>query len=59
MFGRKKPEMREGVHVFAAKPNDSKIVFGTVTGVDDTQIGVNGLEINPIGLKNKIGRAHV
>ena len=55
-FGRKKPEMKEGVHVFAIKPNGeyNNIIFGTVTGVDGDKIGVNGLEINPVGLKNKI-----
>ena len=48
--------MKEGVHVFATKPNgdSNNLIFGTVTGVDGTQIGVNGLEINPVGLKNKI-----
>lgn len=48
--------MKEGVHVFATKPNGeySNIVFGTVTGVDGNKIGVNGLEINPVGLKNKV-----
>ncbi|HET6517292.1 MAG TPA: hypothetical protein VFG25_03615 [Nitrosopumilaceae archaeon] len=56
MFGRKKPQMKEGVHVFATKPNGeySNIIFGTVTGVDGNKIGVNGLEINPVGLKNKV-----
>lgn len=48
--------MKEGVHVFATKPNGeySNIIFGTVTGVDGNKIGVNGLEINPVGLKNKV-----
>ena len=52
----KKPEMKEGIHVFAPKQNGdfNNIVFGTVTGVDGDKIGVNGLEINPVGLKNKL-----
>jgi len=55
MFG-KKPEMKEGVHVFSSKPNGkfNDIIFGTITGVDGNKIGVNGLRINPVGLKNKI-----
>lgn len=55
MFG-KKPQFKEGVHVFATKPNGefNNIIFGTVTGVDGNKIGVNGLEINPVGLKNKV-----
>lgn len=48
--------MKEGVHVFATKPNGefNNIIFGVVTGVDGDKIGVNGLEINPVGLKNKV-----
>ena len=48
--------MKEGVNVFATKPNGeyNNIIFGTVTGVDGNKIGVNGLEINPVGLKNKV-----
>lgn len=48
--------MKEGAHVFATKQNGeySNIIFGTVTGVDGNKIGVNGLEINPVGLKNKV-----
>lgn len=54
MFGRK-PKVKEGVQVFATKPNGeySNFIFGVVTGVDGDKIGVNGLEINPVGLKNK------
>jgi len=55
MFGGK-PKMEEGVCVFARKPNGDfdNIVFGVVTGVEGNKIGVNGLEINPVGLKNKL-----
>jgi len=52
----KKPTMEEGVHIFCSKPNGdfNDIIFGTVTGIDGNKIGVNGLRINPVGLKNKI-----
>jgi hypothetical protein len=55
VFSRK-PQYKEGVQVFATKPNgdSNNIIFGVVTGVDGNQIGVNGLEINPVGLKNKV-----
>ena len=52
----KKPNMKEGVYIFSPKPNGEfkNIVFGVVTGVDGNKIGVNGLIIDPVGLKNKI-----
>jgi len=55
VFGHK-PKMKEGICVFARKPNGDfdNIVFGVVTGVEGNKIGVNGLEINPVGLKNKL-----
>jgi hypothetical protein len=55
VFG-KKPQMKEGSHVFATKPNGdfNNIIFGAVTGVEGDKIGVNGLEINLVGLKNKV-----
>ncbi len=55
VFG-KKPKIEEGVCVFARKPNGDfdNIVFGVVTGVDGNKIGVTGLEVNPVGLKNKL-----
>ena len=56
MFGKKKPTFKEGVHVFARKPDGeySNFVFGIITGVDGTKIGVNGFIVDPIGLKNKV-----
>jgi hypothetical protein len=56
MFGREKKGLKEGDFVFARRPDGeySKIIFGAVTGVDGQKIGVNGIIINPIGLKNKI-----
>ncbi len=51
MFG-KKPQMKEGAPIFATKPNGdfNNIIFGIVTGVEGDKIGVNGLEINLVGL---------
>ena len=48
--------LKEGDFVFA-KQSDGKynnIIYGAVTGVDGNKIGVNGIIINPVGLKNKI-----
>ena len=55
MFGRK-PELKEGVYVFSVKPNGEykDYIFGIVTGVEGRQVGVNGVIINPVGLKNKV-----
>jgi len=52
----KKPVMKEGICVFARKKNGdfNNIVFGVVTGVDGKKIGINGMEVNPVGLKNKL-----
>lgn len=56
MFGRKKKEIEEGSFVFASKPDGQyrNVIFGMVTGVDGTKIGVSGLIVNPAGLKNKV-----
>jgi len=62
MFGKKKG-LKEGDHIFARKPDGKyqQFIFGTVTGVDSTKIGVNGVIVNPVGLKNKVeqGKAGV
>lgn len=57
MFGRKK-ELKEGDYVFAPRPDGEyqNIVFGIVTGIDGSKIGVSGLIINPVGLKNKVSQ---
>ena len=54
MFGKKKG-LREGDYVFSSKQDGDfkNIIFGTVTGIEGNKIGVNGLIINPVGLKNK------
>ncbi|MEK6870519.1 MAG: hypothetical protein AABX09_03175, partial [Thermoproteota archaeon] len=57
MFERK-PALREGVHVFSTKKNGEfyDFIFGVVTGVDGRKVGINGVIVNPVGLKNKISQ---
>ena len=56
MFGLGKKGLKEGDFVFARQPDGeyNKIIFGAVTGVQGKKIGVNGIIVNPVGLKNKI-----
>ncbi len=56
VFGRKPTEWKEGMHIFSSRKNGKyrDPVFGMVTGVDGYRIGINGLAINPVGLKNKV-----
>ena len=58
MFGFGKKGLKEGDFVFARRPDGeyNKIIFGAVTGVDGKKIGINGIIINPVGLKNKLNR---
>ncbi len=58
MFGSKKGTLKEGNFVFTAKPdgNYCNFIFGMVTGIDGNKVGVNGLIINPVGLKNKVSQ---
>ncbi len=55
MFGRKKG-LKEGDYVFSTRQDGDfkNFIFGTVTGIEGNKIGVNGLIINPVGLKNKV-----
>ena len=55
MFG-KKPVLEEGTHVFSIKKNGdfNDFIFGVVTGIDGKKVGINGVIVNPVGLKNKI-----
>jgi len=55
MFGSK-PQLKEGTHVFSVKKNGdfNDFIFAVVSGVDGRKVGVNGVIVNPIGLKNKI-----
>ena len=57
MFGRK-PELKEGVHIFSVKKNGdfNDFIFAVVTGVEGRKVGVNGVIVNPVGLKNKIAQ---
>ena len=57
MFG-KKPDLKEGVHVFSVKKNGefNDFIFGVVTGVEGKKVGINGIIVNPVGLKNKISQ---
>ena len=57
MFGRK-PSFKEGVHIFSVKQNgDFKdFIFAAVTKIQDRKVGVNGIIINPVGLKNKLAQ---
>jgi hypothetical protein len=55
VFGRK-PQLKEGIHVFSTKKNGeyNDFIFGVVTGVEGRKVGVNGVIVDPVGLKNKI-----
>jgi hypothetical protein len=57
MFGRKK-QLKEGDFVFASKPDGEfrNMIFGMATGIDGDKVGVSGLIVNPVGLKNKISQ---
>jgi hypothetical protein len=54
MFGKK--SWQEGDYVFSSQPDGEykKIIVGIVTGIEDSKIGVNGIIINLVGLKNKV-----
>ena len=57
MFGSK-PLLKEGTYVFSVKKNGdfNDFIFAVVSGVDGRKVGVNGIIVNPIGLKNKISQ---
>ena len=52
MFGSK-PKLKEGTHIFSVKKNGdfNDFIFAVVSGVDGHKVGVNGVIVNPIGLK--------
>lgn len=58
MFGKKKDGLKEGDYVFSSKRDGDykNFIFGSVTGVEGSKIGVNGLIVNPVGLKNKLSQ---
>ena len=55
MFGQKL-SLKEGAHVFSTRKNGdyNDFIFGVITGIDGKKVGVNGVIVNPVGLKNKI-----
>lgn len=55
MFGRK-PKLEEGTNIFSVRQNGEfkDFIFGTITGIEDRRVGVNGVIVNPVGLKNKL-----
>ena len=57
MFGRK-PELKEGTYVFSTKKNGEydDFIFGAITGVDGKKVGITGVIVNPVGLKNKLAQ---
>ena len=57
MFG-KKPTLKEGVNIFSTKKNGDyyDFIFAVVSGVEGRKVGVNGVIVNPVGLKNKIAQ---
>jgi len=56
VFERSQKGLKEGDNVFLSKPDGDykKFIFGTVTGVNDKKIGINGVIVDPVGLKNKV-----
>ena len=48
--------MKIGTNVFATKKNGdyNDFIFGVITGIDGRKVGINGVIVNPVGLKNKI-----
>jgi len=58
VFGKKKEGLKEGDYVFSSKKDGDykNFIFGSVTGVEGSKIGVNGLIVNPVGLKNKLSQ---
>lgn len=58
MFGKKKDGIKEGDYVFSFKKDGefNNIIFGIVSGAEGPKIGVNGIIVNPVGLKNKISQ---
>lgn len=57
MFNRK-PVMKEGGHVFGTRKDGefTDFFFGVVTGVEGNKVGVNGVLVDPAGLKNKVSQ---
>ncbi len=58
MFIFEKKGWKEGDYVFTSQQNGEyrDIIIGMVTGVENSKIGVNGIIVNPVGLKNKVAQ---
>ena len=56
LFSRKPSKWKEGIHVFMAGTEGDRhsFVFGVVTGVDGDRLGINGIAVDPVGLRNKV-----
>jgi len=56
MFSKK--TWKEGDHAFTSVQDGEfrNIVVGVVTGVEDSKIGINGIIISAVGLKNKVAQ---
>ncbi len=57
MFG-KKLALEEGAHVFSTKKYGEfyDFIFGVISGIEGRKVGINGVIVNPVGLKNKIAQ---
>ena len=57
MFSKK--TWKEGDYAFTSVQDGEfrNIVVGVVTGVEDSKIGINGIIINAVGLKNKVAQS--
>ncbi|MDE1764112.1 MAG: hypothetical protein KGH88_07685 [Thaumarchaeota archaeon] len=58
MFLFEKKGWKEGDYVFTSQQNGNyrDMIIGIVTGVENSKIGVNGIIVNAIGLKNKVSQ---
>lgn len=58
MFLFEKKGWKEGDYVFTSQQNGQyrDMIIGMVTGIEDSKIGVNGIIVNAVGLKNKVAQ---
>lgn len=58
LFSRKPSKWKEGAHVFTTRPSGEHrdFVFGVITGVDGDRLGINGIAVSPVGLRNKVAQ---
>ncbi|CAI9831558.1 conserved hypothetical protein [Nitrosopumilaceae archaeon] len=57
MLGRG-PKLKEGAYVFSTRKNGDYVdfIFGIVSGAEGRRVGVNGVVVDPVGLKNKVAQ---